>query len=279
MKNIIVLIDNAVNSEHLALSAMNIAVKIGANIILVHASKKNNADDELTEMSIEQLNEKGGLEAIANDIETKLEKSGDNASATKVHCLMYRGSVANLLAEQTKDGAIDLVIIGSHQSGEWEKVMFRTQMQDILENIGCPLLVIPRKFIMGAIRKTIFAVNLAIGYKNALRYVVAFSASFDSKVLVNHISKLGFPEKPSEEDLRNEVNLSLDPNLPAVAFHSIRSTDVKTALLETMETGDVDLLCLVHRNYNFLRAIFHRSVSNRLANNAVIPVMVLQESY
>ena len=220
MKNIIVLIDNSVNSEHLAISAMNIAAKIGANITLAHASKKNSADDDLSEMNIEQLNERQGLEAIANELGKKLTKSGNNASLTKVNCLMHKGSVIDLLAEQTSDGAVDLVIIGSHQSGEWEKVMFRTQMQDILENIGCPLLVIPRKFIMGAIRKTIFAVNLAIGYKNALRYVVAFSASFDSKVLVNHISKLGFPEKPSEEDLCNEVNLNLDPNLPAVAFHS-----------------------------------------------------------
>jgi len=274
-----VLIDNSINSEHLALSAMNIALKIGANITLAHAAKKNSADDDPQEMSIEQLNEKDGLEAIADGIEKKVMKSGNNNLVTKVHCLMHNGSVIDLLSEHTGDGQVDLVIIGSHQSGEWEKVMFRTQMQDIMENIGCPLMIVPKKFIVTDIHQTIFAVDLTIGYKNALRYVVAFSAPFDSNVIVNHISNLGFPEKPSEEDLFNQVNSNLDPNLPAVAFHSIRSASVKTTLLETMESGKVDLLCLVHRNYNFLRGLFHRSVSNQLADNAVVPVMVLQESY
>jgi len=276
MKNIIVLIDNSVNSAHLAISAMNIALKIGANITLAHAAKKNSTDDDPQEMSIEQLNEKEALKAIADKLENKIEKSG---VLVKVHCLMHNGSVIDLLSEHTGDGQVDLLIIGSHQSGEWEKVMFRTQMQDILENIGCPLLVIPKKFIINDIHQTIFAVDLSIGYKKALQYVVAFSAPFGSNVIVNHISNLGFPEKPSEEDLFNQVNLNLDPNFPAAAFHSIRSANVKATLLETMENGKVDLLCLVHKNYNFLRGLFHRSVSNQLADNAVVPIMVLQENY
>lgn len=279
MKNIIVLIDNSINSEHLALSAMNIALKIGAAITLAHAAKKNTANDYPQEMAIEQLNEKEGLEAIADKIDKKVMKSGNAGLVTKVYCLMHKGSVIDLLAEQTSDAKVDLVIIGSHQSGEWETVMFRTQMQDILENIGCPLLVIPKKFIVKDIHQTIFAVDLSIAYKNALRYVVAFSAPFGADVLVSHISSIGFPKKPSEQDLYNEVNLNLDPNLPSVAFHSIRSANVKTALLQTMENGKVDLLCLVHKNYNFLRGLFHNSISKQLADNAMVPIMILQENY
>ena len=276
MKNILVLIDNSINSRHLALSAMNVALKIEANIILAHTAKKNSADDDQSEFGIEEQNERGHLEAIANEITGEVKKIG---SLMKIQCLMHRGNVIELLTEQTSDGDIDLVIIGSHQSGEWEKVMFRTQMQDILESIGCPLLVIPKQFIMGRVRQTIFAVDLSIGYKKALRYVVAFCAPFGANVVVNHISKLGFPKKPSEEDLCHSVNLNLDPNLPPVTFHSIRSSNVKTALLETIEMGKVDLLCLVHKNYNFLRGLFHRSVSRQLADNALVPIMVLQESY
>ncbi|WAC39412.1 universal stress protein [Pedobacter sp. SL55] len=275
MKNILVLIDNSINSHHLALSAMNVALKIEANITLAHAAKKNSTEEAQQEFGVENLNEREGLDAIAYEVDIAVKKTG---SLIKIYCLMYNGSVIDLLAEKTNDGEVYLVIIGSHQSGEWEKVMFKTQMQDILENIGCPLLVIPKQFIVKDIHQTIFAVDLSIGYKKALRYVVAFSAPFGADVLVNHISKLGFPEKPSEEDLYNEVNLNLDPNLPSVAFHSIRSTNVKTALLETIEMGKVDLLCLVHKNYNFLSGLFHRSVSKQLADNASVPIMVLQES-
>lgn len=272
MKNILVLIDNSVNSEHLALSAMNIALTIGANITLAHATKKNSTDNHM-ENDLIELNEREGIAIL----EGKLNRIVGIKSTIK--CLLHKGSVIDLLAEQTNDGSTDLVVIGSHQSGEWEKVMFRTQMQDILENIGCPLLIVPKKFIVKHIKKTIFAVDLSVGYKNALRYVVAFSAYFGAQVLVNHISRLGFPEKPSEEDLCDSVNLDLDKNFPPVTFHTIKSTNVKTALLETMEAGDVDLLCLVHKNYDFLRGIFHTSMSKQLADNSLVPIMILSESY
>ena len=278
MKNIFVLIDNSVNSEFLAISAMNIALKIGADITFAHAAKKNSADDDPLEISIEQLNEKKGLFAIADMISKRLLIS-TNTEVIKVHCLMHKGSIIELLFDQTSDEAIDLVIIGSHQTGEWEKVMFRSQMQDILENIGCPLFVIPKKFVVKDIHQTIFAADLSIMYKKALRYVVAFSEAFGANVLVNHISNLGFPQKPSEEDLCNEINVNLDHNLSAVTFHSIRSDNVKTALLQTMEKGNVDLLCLVHKNYNFLSGLFHKSMSNQLADNAMVPILILQESY
>lgn len=279
MKNIIVLIDNSINSKHLALSAMNIALKIGAHITLAHAAKKPSENAYPQAMNLENLDEREGLESIADEIRIKVAKSRYSGSIINVQCIVHDGSVIDLLDEHTSEGAVDLVVIGSHQSGEWEKVIFRTKMQDILEDIGCPILVIPKKFIVSDIHQIIFAVDLSINYKRALKYVVAFSAPFRASVVVNHVSRFGFPEKPSEEDLYREVNLNLDPDLPPVTFHSIRSGNVKTALLETMESGKVDLLCLVHKNYNLLRGIFHRSISKQLADNSLVPIMVLQESY
>lgn len=279
MKNIIVLIDNSVNSEHLALSALNIALKIGANITLAHAAKKDGSNDVSMAMGMDQLNEKHSLEAISEKIEKEIANLCIKGSQTLVSCLMHDGSIVDLLEEYTNDGAVALVIIGTHKSGQWEQVMFRTKMQDILENIGCPLMVIPKKFILRDINQTIFAVNLSIGYKSALRDVMSFVAPFNSSVIVNNITNLGFPEKPSEKDLCSSVNLDLDANLPPVGFHSIRSANVRTTLLQTMETGKIDLLCLVHKNYNFLSGLFHRSISRQLADKASIPIMVLQEAY
>jgi len=280
MKNILVLIDNSVNSEHLALSAMNIALTIRANITLAHASKKDNSVDNTTSGSyLTDATEEQGLSGIADHLRTIAGSAKKADFMPAVRCLLHPGNVIDLLMETTNENVVDLVLIGAHQSGKWEKVIFRTRMNDILDNIGCPLLVVPNKFIVDQINHAIFAVDLSIHYQNALRYFVAFSACFGTKVVVNNICKLGFPEKHSELDICELVNSGLDENLPPVTYHTIRSAHVRSALLEALESSQVDLLCLVHKNYGFLRRIFHVSISKQLTNNVLIPVMILPDDY
>ncbi|TCD01522.1 universal stress protein [Pedobacter psychroterrae] len=280
MKNILVLIDNSVNSEHLALSAMNIALTIRANITLAHASKKDNSGNNHDLENYESnLHEEQILSGIADYLRTVVQAARKADFMPAVKCLLYPGTVVDLLAETTNDHAIDLVLIGSHQPRSWEKVMFRTRMNDILDHIGCPLMVIPRKFIIDQIAHAIFAVDLSIDYHKALHYFVIFSACFETKVAVINISRLGFPEKHSELDLCELVNSCLDKNLPPVTYHTVRSAQVRSGLLAALESKKVDLLCLVHKNYGFLRRMFHVSISKQLADNVLIPIMILPDDY
>jgi nucleotide-binding universal stress UspA family protein len=280
MKNILVLIDNSFNSEQLALSAMNIALTIKADLLLVHTTKKNSADDDqLLGNAFAELNKTERLMEIADFITETNPKKIISSFVPKVECLLYKGCIADLLISKTNEGNVNLVLIGSHQSAEWERVMFRTQIQDILENIGCPLLIVPKKFVINQLKHITFAVDLRKAFKNSLRFVVSFSYPFKSTVMVNNISKLSFPQKHTEEDICHVVNLELDKNYPPVTYKTIRGANVKSALLSTIDVGNIDLLCLVHKNYDFLRGLFHVSMCKQLADNSLIPIIILSENY
>jgi nucleotide-binding universal stress UspA family protein len=60
-------------------------------------------------------------------------------------------------------------------------------------------------------------------------------------------------------------------------FHLVKNTDIVKAIDEFMKTGDREMLFMVIRKYNLIEALFHTSVTEKIAHHATLPMVVVHE--
>lgn len=278
MKNILVLTDFSEMAKSAAKYAMSMAATFKANIILCHALE---ITEQLTYPLADHL-------VLRNQAMKRLKEVGIHLNETKTSTEDFQPSISyindlDMLPEVVdkvlKANTIDLVVIGSQKSGNLSRFFFGSHTDDILDNISCPVLLIPKDAVFEPLQHIFYATDLTFDNKKVIKYLSKLAKPFDATISVNHISPLDLPL--SEDDLVTHYPMEQNTESPdsKVFYTTIKGENIPESLKEVTGRRNVNVLALVHKRYDFFEGLFHNSVSKKLAQSTTVPLLVLPYSF
>jgi nucleotide-binding universal stress UspA family protein len=283
MKTILVLTDFSIRAGYAAEFALQIAITTKADLLLCHALELNLTAGPAPEFSW----------PVADHLQLKKETNVELKEQVKhLEDLLpqdteaYKPSITfisdfGLLAETAEylivDNQVDLVVMGSHKSYGLTRFLLGSHTHTVLDKLNCPVLLVPESLQFSGIKNIAYATDLTFDNNKVINYLKLLAKPFQAKISVNHISP---PSSDSEAKKIDGIRIAehSTPNTP-VYYHCIKGKNIKSSLLDLAGHGQVDILALVHKRYDFFESLVHNSLTKQLADKAKVPLLVLPYSF
>jgi nucleotide-binding universal stress UspA family protein len=283
MKTILVLTDLSNRSDHTAQYALKLAQKVKANLLLCNifpipidpehflgAGLATNFES-LEKDSIAQLTELGAR------LNKKLDAAlrGDVFRPAINHS-SEAGIVADVVRKVTIDHNLLMAVIGVHAADSITTFLVGDHANEIIENSKCPVLVVPYQLPFTNFNKISFASDLTHTGRDILNCLYGLTKHFDSEILITHVTDENSMDINEPDIINNFFNPgSTNITYPRVHYRTIKNRSITAGLDWMAEHTDIDLLVLVHRKRNFFQKIFEESITQKLADHLIKPMLVI----
>ncbi len=264
--------DSAINAAHYA-GDLSIFLGVG-RIIFYHSYddpvvaseiplKDKKEDASLKEKSLT------ALENLKNEFRKKIGENIIFEVETNAYPLIF--GVQKLIEEWD----IDLVIAGTTGKSGWRKWAWGSNTLNLASSITAPLLVIPNDIRFKLVEKIVFACDLdKVDKTTPVDYLKFFKNKFNAQLLVLNVGKEDKSLDPKVIPEQNKLQQLIEPLNPQ--YHYVEDDDVMEGIEDFVEDEDADLLITVAKSYGFWESLLHKSVSQDLANQAEVPLLILR---
>jgi hypothetical protein len=273
IKKILVPIDYSKPSLKAVNYALELAESIHAEVIIHHAIFPFMMTEDYFEYSI-----------VENSINTKKEKlkkfiknlsKKNNTVGIKISDSCNVGLPCQSILEVTKKQNIDLIILGTGGSKDFNQVVIGSKTANIISNSTVPVFLLPINSSVETNKtEIVFATDfLDVPKGKSKKILIAFAKSKQAQINVLHIIKSG--NMPEIELLEKGFNKSLY-QIPH-KFSYVSNSNTIVAINEYLNNSSSQILCLIKRKHGIISGLFHKSVSKYLALHGNFPLLVLPE--
>jgi nucleotide-binding universal stress UspA family protein len=268
MKKIIVPTDFSKNALKALKYATNLVNKTKASITLVHAYQINSGTGRMVSFEHIVLEDKEQeMKSLIREIKPLL---GDQIA---LDSLVKNGNAQGIITETANNIGADLILMGTTGAGGMKKLFMGSTASNVIKNTEIPVLAIPEAYEGENMDEITFAVDNKTLKDNTilnplLELVKINNAHLNLLIVVNEDKDpIGIDEDLLNYIAQNEIKFG---------YSKISADSVSQGIKNYIQHKGSNLLCLVHHNRAWFENIFHRSVSENMAFETHIPLMVLR---
>ncbi len=260
--------DFSKNAFNAARFGANLAMHVGGKVTLLNAYqlKYTNAslfvdfDDSAKAYSLEELEE-------------DKEKLQNEFPHLSISSKLDLGSLDNVI-ESIKDD-YDLVVMGTKGRSGIEAVLIGSETAKVIGNTSIPVLAIPSESEFKVMNKLFFALDLTGTLRREEVVVIEKLSNTDIDVHLFHNYHDALEISVQEE---KELVSKFQDYFPGqvIALDMKFNTDSLEAIEESIDNFKPDLVVAKAKHRNFLQALFHRSITERLSYHTKQPLLVLK---
>lgn len=172
------------------------------------------------------------------------------------------------------------VVVGAESSGALERFFLGGRTTSAIEELNCPVIVVPPEAHFTNIRKIGLACDLrnvveTIPFNQIKSLVNEFKAELHI-IHINEVSQPVFdPDTISESGWLQDILGELKPKYHFIKY--IKENEMEKGITDFAEQQKIDLLITVPKKHNFLSKLFQHSHSKRLVLQAHVPVLSIHE--
>lgn len=279
MKRILVPTDFSPNADKALDTAVQIAKKAKAIIILVHAC-------DLLELTFKdnlalkkEFNRKIVLEAKGRL--SLMKKSIESAESVKVQIKLYEGLISDTILHAAKENKADMIIMGTlGNAGTKEKIM-GSKTASAIGKTTIPLLAVPLLSNWTQPHKILLAINnFSEGTNVAINPVFELAELFNTDI---HITKF---TKADEADAADYLAVersgsafakkiqALHKNV-SISFIHLDGEKFEKTIEKYIAKNNIDIVAMITHKRTFLKSIFNRSMTKKMSYHTSIPLLAL----
>ena len=219
---------------------------------------------------------------------------GAERAGVKTEALIDAGSPARCILDQASSLEADLIVMGTHGLGGFERFMLGSVAEKVLRKAACPVLTVPPSAVSSAnvpYTHLLCPVDFSESSLEALRFAFSLAQEADARLTILHVF-----DWPPEDDL-------LLQRFDVPAFRAVVEEEARTRLnglvtddvrvwcrpetkigygkpyrqiLATAETDATDLIIMGVRGRNSLETTLFGSTTNHVVRSAHCPVLTLK---
>ena len=288
MKAILVLTDFSNEADYVAEFAINLAIKIRANLTFCHILEKDDHRQHFESHTTDRY-ETGYRKAFdlseKLEIYTKMVKAhkGHSTFSPSIECIVNFGNFAETAAKIVAEKSIDFVIIGSRKSHSVTKFQFGSQTYTLPDKFKCPVLLVPEGLKFENLKTILYASDLSENEKSdnskqALQFLAELAKPFKAAVKVGHIENKTQPVRISETVSSDSLNHQLGRYYAKLIYQTLNDEHLCEGLKQMIGKEKINILAMAHRKYHFREGGFHSTVS-KLMPGVEIPLLILPNSF
>lgn len=271
MQTILVPTDFSDNAKNALSYAAQLAKKVNASLVLLHAYMLPTPVSEVPYVMINAEEMQRENERVAREAVDKIRSQhGINASS-----IVRLGFPSDEIDAVIEDQPVDLVVMGMKGKGTLEKMMGSTTTS-VIKKIKKPVLVVPEHATYNDITQVTYATDFS--------YTVSFHVYdpllellnfFKAKLHIVHVQKKADAQTATE----TAGMVQLDPAFKAVPheFHIVTDSEVKHGIESYLQENRTDLLVMVTHEHSFLERLFGKSHTKAMIYDTHVPLLVLRD--
>ena len=282
MKTIIALTDLSANAKHATEYAYDMACQLKTNLVLCNAFMVSGVLIEtgmvavpVDEYSI--LNEDTQLELEA--LKQHLEKRGANKDfKPDINKFSQYSDIVGAIKDIALSYNIALIIAATHHKDTLNDILVGNNVNEMINNVGYPLLLVPPKVTFKSIRTVLFGTDLSQPQIDSriLNRLIAMIGHMQPRILVTHICK---EYKPAyETELKDLLTHMVENNRYSnTGYKLFIEQNTNSGLDNACKNSEADMLVLVHHEHSWLQRIFSKSNSQKIAAQINIPLLIMTD--
>lgn len=269
IKNILFPTDFSENSRNALDFALEIALKSGAKLHIMHSIEEpydfpSRVED--VKKSLSQAVEKL-FDALVEEI-----KEDKKYGKIPVKTYIQTGRALYTILEETENQDIDLVIMGSKGRTGLKKILLGSTTAQIVQRSAVPVLAVPKQSSYKGFKQIVFTTDYKDGDLKALQFVVSLAELFDSNIDIFHSSAMN--------DLRTEIMfrgfkelVTEKINYSKIEFEEASYESFFDAVINKTWKDNISLLTMVH--YEEFFPPLPKQESKEMSYYSEVPLLIL----
>jgi nucleotide-binding universal stress UspA family protein len=282
MKTYLVPIDFSHASVHAAEFAAALSKQTNVqHIILLNAYYVSPYETMLPNPDMVLLREEEVEENAADRIKqlehlkAKLSKQVREGVTITTH--LNRSHLLRAVIENVIDKDVDLVILGSKGNSSKNESQIGSHVVKISKASPVPVIIVPPNYTYQTIKKVVVACDF-----NKVKESVPLEAlkrlldKKNAELLVVNIDNETQHESRDAERMAEETAMHVMLKQYHPQYFYVSNPDVINGILHFASDNDAQLVIALPHKYSFFQELLHDSVSQKLAANAAVPVLLLK---
>lgn len=276
--NFLVPIDFSSCSENALVYAMQLAHRIGANILVLNVPPSDVSDMGNPVSASVIVEEQLGSSRIhlAKTVKKATEIVGetlDEIPSIQTHIEM--GRVENTICDVAARNQVDYIMMGTQGENSTLDKYLGSVSSNVLKTAPCPVMVIPDK--------TVFEKNLVVGYATDFSDAHPFEIWKAMKLFQPfkpNIKCVHFNEKHDDNAGKvQELELYFAETAPGlnIELYSLPVKDKVKDMNNFIEEHTINMLVMYKPKRSFFESVFHESYTQKMARHIHIPLLVFKE--
>lgn len=282
MKTILVLTDFSRASKRAADWAIDIAMTLNAEILLLHSY-------HLPQIIVARVPQKDYLEleaqgsaSLEKEMIRLLKKINDKniERPIKIRSINTIGPVSEVLYDIQQSGEIILTVMGRHSALK-TNFLSTNHIHIALRNSNCPLLIVATSPFGPSGLRVNLASDLDSRDLSLIRHLLAPCKSFHCSLSVSHVlTGSGFVADFNEEDKLKAFSLALNTKtFNGIKLHLLEGRSVVDEIAKLNRTKGFGLLIVVNRGHHPLHELFNASHNRAFIKKQKGSILVLPEDW
>jgi nucleotide-binding universal stress UspA family protein len=215
------------------------------------------------------------------------------ADGVPVETVVEAGDVVNQIVTQARARGVDVIVIGTHGHGEFERLTLGSTADKTQRKASCPVLTVPpaadATVDPGPFRRILCAIDFSESSTRALQYALALARSSGGRVrLVHVLESIPMPVPASavgvfdvdayresvEAEARRRLHALVSSEVaPLTEGEEVRIGKAADEIVRAAEDHPSDLVAMGVRGHSALEDALFGSTAYHVARRATCPVL------
>jgi nucleotide-binding universal stress UspA family protein len=281
MKKLILLTDFSKTARNAANIAVEMAIELQLDILLVNSylapfaifAAEGEGRSLLDSGLIASASEEG-LKKEARRLRRIVNPKTQLTPKINIETIATLETINQAIKSLTKSFDVQILVIGVHET-TLPVIFSAIDLDQLLRQLKCPLLIVPKKFRNLKINDFVFASNLGEEDLAVLNKISSYAKFLKFNIHVCHVSAPVFvPDFLEEDKVRKfEHNVAL-LGQGNISFTNLKGKNIAKTLNEFNALTGADMLGIIYNPHSFGWKLFHDSHTAKLIRNQQLPLMI-----
>lgn len=281
MKKLIILTDFSKTACNAANIAVEIAIKLQLDILVVNSYlapfaifAAEGEGRSLIDSGLIAASSENGLKKEARRLRRLVESRPQSGAKLSIDTISTLETVNQATKTLMNTIEVQLVVIGVHETAL--PIFFSgMDIDQLLRQVICPVLIVPRKFKALKVDDFVFASNLGVDDLSILRELTTYAETFNFNIHVCHVSKPVFvPDFIEEDNVRRFEHHVAMLGQGNITFTDLKGKNLTKTLNEFNKSIAADMLGISYKPHSFIWKLLYGSHSPKLIRNQQLPLMI-----
>lgn len=282
MARILVPTDFSEQADYALKLAHQLALEMNAEIELLHVLDVPGGDRFAGTENISFTGESSGNEGM-NDIyfyklvEKTREKLIDvmawpELQGIKMFDKIQTGSIYRQIYEETQAGKVDLIIMGTSGTSDWEEELVGSNAEKVVRRSKCPVLTVRKEVKLTQIKNIAFASDFKHDHEKLVDLVKKMVEIIGAKL---HLVKVNTPSH-FENDKINYSNIrryAEENKIEDYELHVYNFEDEEDGIISFTEQFGMDMIIMATKGRRGFARLLEGSIAEDVVNYSRIPVL------
>lgn len=267
MKKILVPTDfSELSRASLSYAAM-LALKMEAELILLHVIDISNSEMLLKRARLEEEVIELAREDAAYLMDEIKAEVGDKLKIRYEHRMGH--PLHKVIDNFVLQNDVGLIVMGLHGETGLRKVLMGSVTTSVINNSSVPVIAVPAGAIF-QLEKIFYATDMS-NLDKELILLVDFARRFNASVHVVHVLSTDEPE-PDKDQIKQQISRIDYPN---IYFHVLRGEEIARLVDTFVRRARAHMLAMFTHRLDFFEQLFSSSVTQDIAAQNHLPVLTI----